>query len=66
MVVTKPTPVFTTYWVTIDVVLADVYCINAQPCPKQALACTCLHYKSFENTAGRGEIAPSPTVLATL
>ena len=25
--------------------------------PKQALVFTCLHYKSFENTAGKGEIA---------
>ena len=28
-----------------------------QPFPKQALAFTCLRYKSFENTVGKGEIA---------
>ena len=28
-----------------------------QPFPKQALVFTCLQYKSFENTAGKGEIA---------
>ena len=27
------------------------------PFPKQALFFTCLQYKSFENTAGKGEIA---------
>ena len=28
-----------------------------QPFPKQALVFTCLQYKSFENTVGKGEIA---------
>ena len=28
-----------------------------QPFPKQALVFTCLQYKTFENTAGKGEIA---------
>ena len=27
-----------------------------QPFPKQTLVFTCLHYKSFENTVGKGEI----------
>ena len=27
--------------------------------PKQALVFTCLQYKSFENTLGKGEIAPN-------
>ena len=27
------------------------------PCPKQALVFTCLQYKSFANTEGKGEIA---------
>ena len=28
-------------------------------------AFTCLQYKSFENTVGKGEIAPSPTMFST-
>ena len=28
-----------------------------EPFPKQALVFTCLQYKSFENTEGKGEIA---------
>ena len=31
--------------------------IMCYPFPKQALVFTCLQYKSFENTAGKGEIA---------
>ena len=31
--------------------------------PKQALVFTCLHYKSFENTVGKGEIAPNEQFL---
>ena len=27
------------------------------PFPKQTLGFTCLHYKSFENTEGKGEMA---------
>ena len=30
---------------------------KVQPYPKQALVFTCLQYKSFENIAGKGEIA---------
>ena len=43
-----------------------------QPFPKQALVFTCLQYQSFENTAGKGEIArneqflPFPTVFFIL
>ena len=37
--------------------LADVYCIGAQPLPKLVLGCTCLLNKSFENTVGKGETA---------
>ena len=29
----------------------------SSPIPKQALVFMCLHYKSFENTVGKGEIA---------
>ena len=42
-----------------------------EPFPKQALVFTCLQYKSFENTEGKGEIAPNkqflffPTVFST-
>ena len=42
------------------------------PFPKQAVVFTCLQYKSFENTAGKGEIASNeqfllfPTVFSTL
>ena len=42
-----------------------------QPFPKQALVFTCLQYKSFENTVGKGEIARNeqfllfPTVFST-
>ena len=41
------------------------------PFPKQALVLTCLQYKSFENTVGKGEIARNeqfllfPTVFST-
>ena len=35
-----------------------IQALNAsQPFPKHALDFTCLHYKSFENTMGKGEIA---------
>ena len=30
---------------------------SVYPFPKQALVLTCLQYKSFENTVGKGEIA---------
>ena len=30
---------------------------SVKPFPKQDLVFTCLHYKSFENTVGKGEIA---------
>ena len=33
------------------------------PFPKQALVFTCLQYKSFENTAGKGEIAHNKQFL---
>ena len=34
-----------------------------QPLPKQALAFTCLQYRSFENTVGKGEIAHNEQFL---
>ena len=34
-----------------------------QPPPKQALVFTCLQYKSFENTVGKGEIARNEQFL---
>ena len=34
-----------------------LYKNRTQPFPKQALLFTCLQYKSFENTVGKGEIA---------
>ena len=36
---------------------------DTQPFPKQALVFTCLQYKSFENTAGKGEIARNEQFL---
>ena len=33
------------------------------PFPNQALNFTCLQYKSFENTVGKGEIAPNEQFL---
>ena len=33
------------------------------PSPKQALVFTCLHCKAFENTVGKGEIAPNEQFL---
>ena len=42
------------------------------PSPKQALVFTCLQYKSFENSVGKGEIARNeqfvlfPTALSIL
>ena len=35
----------------------------SQPFPKQALVFTCLQYKSFENTVGKGEIAHNEQFL---
>ena len=32
------------------------------PVPKQAMVFTCLKYKSFENTVGKGEIARNENV----
>ena len=40
-----------------------VYQAIGQPFPKQALVFTCLQYKSFENTVGKGEIASSKQFL---
>ena len=37
-----------------------------KPFPKQALVFTYLQYKSFENTAGKGEIAPNEQFLLFL
>ena len=34
-----------------------------EPFPKQALVFTCLQYKSFENTAGKREIAHNEQFL---
>ena len=39
------------------------YC-SKQPFPKQALVFRCLQHKSFENTVGKGGMAPFPTVLS--
>ena len=36
---------------------------SREPFPKQALVFTCLKYKSFENTAGKGEIARNEQFL---
>ena len=36
---------------------------SPEPCPKQALGFTCLQYKSFENTVGKGEIARNEQFL---
>ena len=36
-------------------------CSYFLPFPKQGLPCTCLRYKSFENTVGKGEWAPFST-----
>ena len=36
---------------------------NSSPVPKQALLFTCLQYKSFENTVGKGEIARNEQFL---
>ena len=33
------------------------FVVMGLPFPKQALVFTCLQYKSFENTVGKGEIA---------
>ena len=37
--------------------------VNFQPFPKQALVFTCLQYKSYENTVGKGEIAHNEQFL---
>ena len=34
-----------------------------KPSPKQALVLTCLQYKSFENTVGKGEFAHNKQFL---
>ena len=36
---------------------------SVYPFPKQALVFTCLHYQSFENTVGKGEIARNEQFL---
>ena len=36
---------------------------KVNPFPKQALVFMCLQYKSFENTAGKGEIARNEQFL---
>ena len=47
------------------------YQVHGKPFPKQALVFTCLQYKFFENTVGKGEIAHDeqfllfPTVFST-
>ena len=38
------------------------FCIG-KPFPKQALVFTCLQYKPFENTVGKGEIAHNKQFL---
>ena len=40
--------------------------IDLKPFPKQALVFTCLQYDSFENTAGKGEIARNEQFLLFL
>ena len=37
--------------------------VEAEPFPKQALVFTCLQYTTFENTAGKGEIAQNEQFL---
>ena len=37
--------------------------LTCYPFPKQALVFTCLQYKSFKNTAGKGEIARNEQFL---
>ena len=37
--------------------------LDKKPFPKQALVFTCLQYKSFENTLGKGEIARNEQFL---
>ena len=46
---------------TITVISKLIYIY--QPFPKQALLFTCLQYKSFENTVGKGEIAHNEQFL---
>ena len=48
-----------------NTLLADLL-FNLLTFPKQALVFTCLLYKSFDNTEGKEEIAPFPTVFSTL
>ena len=42
--------------------MSDI-CFNTEPFPIQALVFTCLQYKSFENTVGKGDIAPNEQFL---
>ena len=44
-------------------IVGNVYQHLLQPFPKQALVFTCLQCKSFENTAGKGEIARNEQYL---
>ena len=46
-----------TLWMGNGAVLKKVPVIGNLPFPKQALVLTCLKYKSFENTLGKGVIA---------
>ena len=47
----------------IDHFNVDMVSKTSQPFPKQALVFTCLQYKSFENTVGKGEIARNEQFL---
>ena len=43
--------------------LSLYYTSHVQPFPKQALTFTCVLYKSFENTVGKGKNAPNEQFL---
>ena len=43
--------------------IVKYFLMTSYPFPKQALVFTCLQYKSFENTVGKGEIARNEQFL---
>ena len=46
-----------------ECILHQRYILPCYPFPKQALVFTCLQYKSFQNTVGKGEIARNEQFL---
>ena len=51
------------FYLKFNVQSSTVGCLERQPFPKQALVITCLQYKSFKKSVGKGEIAHNKQFL---